>query len=555
MRDQLLDSMDLERERGITIKLQPVRMQWKGHMLNLIDTPGHIDFSYEVSRSLAAVEGALLLVDASQGIEAQTLANLYLAIEQNLTIIPVINKIDLPAADVEKTRRELVAVIGCTPDDILLISAKTGKGVEQLLDAIIQRIPESSKQGDSEQRSLIFDAQYNEFKGVVIYVRLFGGILSAGDSIQFLKTKDNAEVIEVGYFLPSMTPSDKLYAGDIGYLVTNVKNIDRTKVGDTIVPSGISAQPLKGYRDVVPMVFAGLYPADGSEHDKLRKAMLKLKLNDSSLTFAPDHSDVLGFGFRCGFLGLLHLDIVQERLKREFDLALVITAPTVAYRAYLTSGNEETITAPSSLPDVSAIDHMEEPIVSADLITPKKYLGPIMELIQKRRGIFKNTEFLDETRVIVRCIIPLNMIILDFYDSVKNVSSGYASYAYEFVGYQICDLVRLDFMIADELAPSLSILVPRIEVQKIARSSVEKLKKLIPKANFVIKIQATIGGKIIAAERISALRKDVTAKLYGGDVTRKRKLLEKQKKGKKKMASMGRVDIPQTAYLELLKRS
>lgn len=555
MRDQLLDSMDLERERGITIKLQPVRMLWKDHVLNLIDTPGHIDFSYEVSRSLAAVEGALLLVDASQGIEAQTLANLYLAIEQNLTIIPVINKIDLPAADVEKTRRELVSVIGCSPDDVLLISAKTGDGVEDLLDAVIQRIPPSSKLTDTEQRSLIFDAQYNEYKGVVIYVRLFGGVLAAGESIQFLKTMDIAEIIEVGYFLPTMTPCEKLSAGDIGYLVTNVKNIERTKVGDTIVPTGVSAQSLIGYRDVIPMVFAGLYPADGSEHEKLRKAMLKLKLNDASLTFVPDHSDVLGFGFRCGFLGLLHLDIIQERLKREFDLGLIITSPTVAYRAYLTSGSEQVITSPSSLPETSAIDHMEEPIVSVDLITPKKYLGPIMELIQKRRGIFKNTEFIDETRAIIRCIIPLSMIILDFYDSVKNVSSGYASYAYEFVGYQPCDLARLDFMIADELAPSLSVIVPRVEVQKIARSSVEKLKKLIPKANFVIKIQATVGGKIIAAERISALRKDVTAKLYGGDVTRKRKLLEKQKKGKKKMAAIGQVDIPQTAYLELLKRS
>ncbi len=555
MKNQLLDSMDLERERGITIKLQPVRMQWKGYQLNLIDTPGHIDFNYEVSRSLAAVEGALLLVDATQGIEAQTLANLYLALEQNLSIIPVINKIDLPAADVPKVRREIAAILGCTEDEILTISAKTGQGVEALLDAVIERIPEPKQNHDAEKlQALIFDAQYNEFKGVVIYVRLFGGTIKKGDSVRFLKSGTSAEIIEVGFFTPKWQPTQTLNAGEIGYLITNIKNIEETKVGDTVAYDGVQTDELKGYREISPMVFAGVYPAEGNDYEKLRKAIFKLKLNDASLTFTPDHSDVLGFGFRCGFLGLLHMEIVQERLRREFDLPIITTAPTVAYHIYLKSGKDSFLTSPAALPDENFIEHIEQPLVTIDLITPKEYLGPLMDYIQKKRGVFLHTEFLEQTRTILKCKLPLTNIIVDFYDKIKNLSQGYASYTYEFAGYESCSVVKLDILVAEEKVPALTTLVFRDEVQSIGRSIVTKLKDIIPRAQFVIKIQAAVGGKIIASERLSALRKDVTAKLYGGDVTRKRKLLEKQKKGKKKMASFGAVEIPQNAYLAILKR-
>lgn len=555
MKNQLLDSMDLERERGITIKLQPVRMLWKGMELNLIDTPGHIDFNYEVSRSLAAVEGAVLLVDATQGIEAQTLANLYLAIEQNLTIIPVINKIDLPAADVAKVKREIMHIVGSREEEILAISAKTGEGVTSLLDAVIERIPSAQEKISDPLKGLIFDAQYNEYKGVVIYVRIFSGTIKKGDTIDFVKAAISAEVLDVGFFTPALRSAETLAAGSIGYIVTNIKDIQETRVGDTISHVGANIDALQGYRDVKPMVFAGVYPSEGDAYEKLRSAVFKLKLNDSSLTFVPDHSEVLGFGFRCGFLGLLHLEIFQERLLREFSLSVVITAPTVAYTVYLNSGEQLILTSPSALPDESRIERIEQPVASVDLITPKKYLGPLMDYVQKRRGAFLGTEFIDEERVIVRCKVPLANIVVDFYDTVKNISSGYASYTYELSGFEKCSLARLDIVIADEPVPGLAILIPRDESQSIGRSVVTKLKEIIPRAQFTIKIQAAIGGKVVASERISPLRKDVTAKLYGGDVTRKRKLLEKQKKGKKRMQERGGVEIPHTAYLAILKRN
>ncbi len=554
MKEQLLDLMPIERERGITIKLQPIRMRWKEHVMNLIDTPGHIDFNYEVSRSLAAVEGAVLLVDATQGVEAQTLANLYLALDQNLTIIPVVNKIDLPAADVAKVRREIMRLLGCEENEILTVSAKTGVGVARLLDEIIRHIPSPKTQETGAMQALIFDAQYNEYKGIIIYVRVFSGTITQGNVIQFLQTKTSADVLEVGYFTPLLTPAQSLTEGSIGYVITNIKEIEKAKVGDTITVSGSNGVALKGYREVTPMVFATIYPAEGTEYEKLRLAIYKLKLNDASLTFTPDHSEVLGFGFRCGFLGLLHLEIFQERLKREFELPVIVTAPTVAYHVYLKSGDTFVLTSPISLPEPYEISHIDQPMVTIDLITPRGYLGPLLDFIKKRQGVFTSTEFLEETRVIVRFKIPLANIIVDFYDRIKNLSSGYASYVYELAGYDTCSLEKLDILIADERIPSLATLVPKEETYSIARSIVSKLKDLIPRAQFMIKIQASVGGKIIAAERISALRKDVTAKLYGGDVTRKRKLLERQKKGKKRLRAHGSIEIPHEAYLAVLRR-
>ena len=553
MKEQLLDTMDIERERGITIKLQPIRMQWKGTEMNLIDTPGHIDFNYEVSRSLAAVEGALLLVDASQGIEAQTLANLYLALEQNLTIIPVINKIDLPAADVAKTKQEIVKLLGCDPNDIIAVSAKTGENVTQLLDAIVARIP-APKNVSPDVTALIFDAEYNEYKGVIIYTRLFGGSLQVGDHIELLRTATDTEILEVGYFAPRLTPCPLLRAGEIGYVVTSIKDVEQTRVGDTIAIPGSRVAPLQGYREVHPMVFAGVYPADGTAYEKLRKAVYKLKLNDASLVFTPDHSEVLGFGFRCGFLGLLHLEIFQERLVREFDLPVTITAPTVAYKVIRTNGQEELITSPNLLPEENRLERVEQPMVIIDMITPKKMMGNVMDYLQQQKGVLLHTEFINEERLILKYRLPLSNILIDFYDHIKNLSSGYASYTYEVIGYEECSVAKLEIHIADSIVPALTTLVDTADVQRIARRIVSKLKDIIPRAQFVIKIQAAVGAKIVASERISALRKDVTAKLYGGDVTRKRKLLEKQKKGKKKMALHGGVEIPDTAYLAVLRR-
>jgi GTP-binding protein LepA len=554
MKNQILDQMDLERERGITIKLQPARMAWKGYELNLIDTPGHVDFTYEVSRSLAAVEGAVLLVDASQGVEAQTLANLYLALEQNLVIIPVINKIDLPAADVPNTKKELINLLGCQEEDIFLTSAKTGQNVGDILDAIIEKVPIPKNTDADFLQALIFDSIYDEFRGVVIFIRIFAGQVKKGDKIKFVFSEEISDVLEVGYFKPQWTKCDSLNNGEIGYIVTGVKNLDKAKVGDTIVLKNNPANPLPGYKSIKPMVYAGIFPLEGNEYQKLRDAILKLKLNDASLEFEPASSQALGFGFRCGFLGLLHLEIFQERLRREFNLHLIVTTPTVAYKIKMRNGEQFVLTTPSEMPDPSAIEYIEEPYMDIEVVTPKNYIGNLMSYITEVGGIPKNNEYLDEQRLILRYKIPLSSILVDFYDKMKSLSSGYASLNYDFADYRKCDLVKLDILVADEPVEALTSLVYREQANRIGKNIVSKLKEMLPRQQFVIKIQAAVGGKIVAGEKISAVRKDVTAKLYGGDVTRKRKVLEKQKRGKKRMAQTGKVDIPQEAYLAVLRR-
>jgi len=551
MKAQFLDRMDLERERGITIKLQPVRMEYQGYILNLIDTPGHADFTYEVSRSLQAVEAAILLVDATQGVEAQTIANLYLACEQNLTIM---NKIDLPAAHPEKVRKEIVNLLGCSPSEVIEVSAKTGENVEKVLAEVIKKT--TPPQGDPQGRvqALIFDSEFNDYKGVVAYLRLESGTLAAGQKIRFIAAAEESEILEVGYFKPDFKKADKLMAGEIGYAVTGLKNLEHARVGDTITLENAPALSLPGYKEVKPMVFAGIFCKEGDDYQKLREAIEKLKLNDSALFYEPENSPALGFGFRCGFLGLLHLEIFQERLKREYNLDLVITAPSVAYKIKKSDGAELTIHSPQELADEGQIDLIEEPYVKIDVITPKDYLGGIMKLVQEKRGEYQNTEYLDENRVILHYHIPLAAILVDFYDNLKSLSSGYASLNYEFLDYRACDVIRMDILVAEEKVEPLSTIVYRDDAFRAGRKIVEMLKNILPKQMFMVKIQAAIGGKIIAAERLSAMRKDVTAKLYGGDVTRKRKLLEKQKKGKKKMMAMGKVDIPQEAFMAVLKR-
>jgi GTP-binding protein LepA len=564
MRDQVLDQMDLERERGITIKLQPVRMEYQGYVLNLIDTPGHVDFTYEVSRSLAAVEGAVLLVDASQGIQAQTLANLYLALEQNLTIIPVINKIDLPVANVEKTKKEIIQLLGCKFEDIILASGKTGQGVAEVLAAVIERVPAPVGAGrdlpllQKPLRALIFDSTYDEYRGVVAYVRVFDGAVKRGDKIILLATRAKSEALDVGVFKPEYKSTGDLKTGEIGYIVTGFRGVSECRVGDTValVKYGEEAKPLKGYNEVKPMVFAGIFPREGNEFEELREAVAKLKLNDAALIYEPENSQALGFGFRCGFLGLLHLEIFQERLKREYGLNLIVTVPSVAYQIFKKDGESFIIRSPQQLPDPSAIEKIEEPWVILDIIAPKEYIGAILNLVQEKRGIYKNTEYIDESRVILHYEIPLAAILTDFYDKIKSVSSGYASINYEFVGYKPAEVVKMDILVAEEAVEALAMLVYRDETFRRGKEVVNALKETLPKQMFVIKLQAAIGGKIIAAERISAMKKDVTAKLYGGDVTRKRKLLEKQKKGKKKMLARGkgRVEIPGDVFVKLLKR-
>ncbi len=591
MKDQVLDRMDLERERGITIKLQPVTMAYQGYILNLIDTPGHVDFTYEVSRSLAAVEGAVLLVDATQGIQAQTLANLYLALEQNLTIIPVVNKIDLPAANIEKTKNEIIKLLGCKPDEIICASGKTGQGVKEILAAVIEHVssptspplsaeggsasggnlPPASPAGrlskgekDSEEfkdndylRALIFDSNYDEYRGVVAYVRLFNGNLKKGDKIILMATKAKSEALEVGIFKPEYKPTGQLNSGEIGYIITGFKDVSECRVGDTVTLVGaIHELPLRGYNEVKPMVFAGVFPREGNEFPELRDALAKLKLNDAALIYEAEHSQALGFGFRCGFLGLLHLEIFQERLKREYDLNLIVTVPSVAYKVFSKTGEETVIRSPQKLPDATEIEKIEEPWVSLDIITPKEYLGSVMKLVQKKRGIYKNTEYLDENRAILHYEIPMSTILTDFYDKIKSASSGYASINYEFLGFRPAEVTKLDILVAEETVEALTTIVYRDEAFERGKEIVRTLKQTLPKQMFVIKLQAAIGGKIIAAEKISALRKDVTAKLYGGDVTRKRKLLEKQKKGKKKMEARGKgsVEIPSDTFIKLLKR-
>lgn len=584
MKEQILDTMDLERERGITIKLQPVTMAYAldatPYILNLIDTPGHVDFTYEVSRSLAAVEGAILLVDATQGIQAQTLANLYLAIEQDLTVIPVANKIDLPAADAAKTKREIINLLGCQEEDIICASGKTGQGVEEILRAVINKVPYPKAENTETLRALIFDSNYDEYKGVVAYVRIVDGQVKKGDKIYLMATNAKSEALDVGIFKPDYKSTGELKTGEIGYIVTGFKDVSDCKVGDTVtwqrgLTSGLETKSLKGYKEVKPMVFAGVFPREGSDFKDLRESMEKLKLSDSALSYEPEQSEALGFGFRCGFLGLLHLEIFQERLKREYGLDLIVTVPSVAYRIYSSnktpmgsnqprSNNVQidfdkkfiTIRTPQKFPQPETIEKVEEPWVSLDVVSPKDYMGNIMELVRQKRGLYKNTQYLDKDRVILHYEIPMAAILTDFYDKIKSVSSGYASINYEFLDYRAADVVKMDILVAEETIEALSTIVYRDEAQSAGKRVVETLKDNLPKQMFVLKIQAAIGGKIIAAERLSAMRKDVTAKLYGGDVSRKRKLLEKQKKGKKKMmaAGKGSVEIPADTFVKILKK-
>ncbi|OIO20104.1 MAG: elongation factor 4 [Candidatus Magasanikbacteria bacterium CG_4_10_14_0_8_um_filter_32_14] len=560
MHAQLLDQMELEQERGITIKLQPVRMKYKGYTLNLIDTPGHVDFTYEVSRSLAAVEGAILLVDASQGVQAQTIANLYLAIDQDLTIIPVMNKIDLPNADPDKVSAEIIHLLGCKREDILTCSGKTGQGVPELLDEVIKKVPPPAETSDKPPRALIFDSLYNDYCGIVAAIRMKDGALKKGDLVTFMGTGAKGEVLDIGHFAPQMSSDGILENGQIGYVTSGVKVLGEVRVGDTITLTKNGAtEQLPGYKEVKPMVFAGIFPREGDEYNNLRDAVDKLKLSDSALYYEPEHSQALGFGFRCGFLGMLHLEIFQERLKREFGLSIIATIPSVAYNVFKTNGENLTIKSPQDLPEVQKIEHIEEPWMTVDIITPQEFIGNIMGLIAERKGIYKNTEYLSTgagQRAILHYETPLASLITDFYDKLKSVSSGYASLNYEYKEYKKTDVIKLDIMIADEVVEELATLVWQDDAYRAGKKIVEILKDTLDREQFVIKIQATIGGKIIASERISALRKDVTAKLYGGDVTRKNKLLDRQKKGKKKMMSMnkGKVTIPTEAYLAVLKR-
>lgn len=566
MKNQLLDSMDLERERGITIKLTPVRMPYElngeKYTLDLIDTPGHVDFNYEVSRSLAAVEGAILLVDATQGVQAQTIGNLYLAIEQNLTIIPVINKIDSPAANIEKTKAEIIHLLGCAEEEIILASGKTGQGVENILQAIVKKIPTPKDNSTSAPRALIFDSSYNEFKGVVASVRITDGEIKKGDKIYLMTTDTPAEVLELGYYTPKFQPATVLKNGEIGYIVTGLKEVRDCRVGDTITTlnsekTGVAKEPLPGYKEVKPMVYAGIFPKEGDGYEQLRDAIDRLKLSDSALIYEPEHSQALGFGFRCGFLGMLHLDIFQERLKREFNLEVVITVPSVAYKIEKTNGEKLTIHSPQEMPDTSRIAEISEPWMILDIITPKDYVGNVMGLIAERRGRYINTEYLStgsDQRALLHYQIPLAALITDFYDKLKTVTSGYASMNYELVGYEKTDVVKIDILVAEEQVEALATLVWRDDAYHIGKKICESLKDSLPRQQFELKIQAAIGGKVIASERLGALRKDVIAKLYGGDVTRKMKLLEKQKKGKKRMMAHSKVDIPPEAYLSVLKR-
>lgn len=558
MKAQILDSMDLERERGITIKLAPARMIYKNHTLNLIDTPGHVDFTYEVSRSLAAVEGAVLLVDATQGVQAQTIGNLYLAMEENLEIIPVLNKIDLPNADVPTRMAELVQLIGCKPEEILAVSGKTGEGVPALLEAIVKRIPCPTGDIHAPTRALIFDSFYDDYRGVMAYVRVVDGAIEKGKKIKMIATGAEIQVLETGAVTPNgLRASDTLESGQIGYVVTGLKNINGCRVGDTITtPAEHLPQGLPGYKEVKPMVFAGVFPEEGNDFNRLRDAIERLKLNDAALIYESEHSPALGFGFRCGLLGMLHLEILKERLEREFTIDLVVTVPSVAYEVFLRSGEQMRIKSPLELPDPSFVEYIKEPWVKIDIVSPTEYVGAIMQLLQERRGIYETTEYLTGDRAILHYEIPLAMIIVDFYDKLKSITAGYASLNYELIDYREADVVRLDMMVAEEPVDAFSTLVYRDEAERSGRRMAKVLKDSIPRQNFVIKLQASIGGKVVASERISAMRKDVTAGLYGGDVTRKRKLLDKQKKGKARMAAMGKgkVNIPTDAYLKVLKR-
>ena len=559
MTSQVLDKMDLEQERGITIKLQAVRLVYHAkdgeeYYLNLIDTPGHVDFTYEVSRSLAACEGAILIVDATQGIQAQTMANVYLALENDLEIIPVINKIDLPSADPEMARREIEDYIGLPADEAPLISAKEGLNIDDVLEAIVRDVPPPEKKNKEPLRGLIFDSYYDQYKGVVISTRIVDGEIKKGTKIKFYATGKTFEVEEVGIFTSTLTPTNKLESGDVGYICASIKNVADTRVGDTIMDEENPAkEPLPGYKSITPMVYCGIYPADGSKYEDLKEALGKLKLNDASLLYEPETSVALGFGFRCGFLGLLHLEVTQQRIDREYNLDIVTTTPSVIYHVTKTDGSELKVDNPTNLPPVPEISFMEEPFVDANIMLPSEYVGAVMEICQGKRGIYKTMDYIDENRVNLKYEMPLNEIIYDFFDTLKSRTKGYASLDYELLDYRKADLVKLDILLNGEIVDALSFIVHREKAQTRGRQIVKKLKEEIPRQMFEIPIQAAIGGKVIARETVRALRKDVLSKCYGGDITRKKKLLEKQKEGKKKMRQVGKVEVPQEAFTAVLK--
>ncbi len=557
MKDQILDNMDLERERGITIKLNAVKLNYKykdeGYVINLIDTPGHVDFSYEVSRSLAACEGAILVVDAAQGIEAQTLANLYLAMEQDLTIIPVINKIDLPNADIPRVKKELIEVLGFNENDIILCSAKTGKGVQDILDAVIEKIPEPKINVDKPTRALIFDSYFDPYRGVVLLVKLEDGKIKIGDTIKMMATNSTFEVVELGVHTPKEEKYNELKSGEVGYVAASIKDISTVSVGDTITVVGREAtEPIKGYKKMKPMVFSGIFPTEPNRYEELKEALIKLKLNDAALSFEPETSEALGFGFRIGFLGLLHMDVIITRIEREFNIGIIATSPSVVYEVTLTDGTTVDVDAPSKMPEKTKINYIKEPYIYTNIIAPSEYIGAIMELCQNKRGIYKSVDYIDATRIDVHYEIPLSEIVYDFYDRLKSTTKGYASFDYELCGYKESSLVKMDILLNGEIVDALSIIIHKDFAYQKGRAIVKKLRELIPRQMFQIPIQASIGSKVIARENISALKKNVLAKCYGGDVSRKRKLLEKQKEGKKRMKMVGTVEVPQEAFLAVL---
>ena len=559
MEEQVLDNMELERERGITIKSQAARLIYKRengeeYILNLIDTPGHVDFTYEVSRSLAACEGAILVVDAAQGIEAQTLANCYLALDNDLEIAPVINKIDLPSARPDEIKQEIEDVIGIEAEDAPMISAKTGLNVEDVLETIVEKIPAPNGYEDAPLKALIFDSYYDSYKGVVCYVRIIDGKVKPGTKVKLMATNKVYDITEVGVFTPKLMPINGLSAGDVGYITASIKNVADARVGDTVTEADRpTAEALPGYKKAVPMVYSGIYPVDGAKYDELKEALEKLQINDAALDFEPETSIALGFGFRCGFLGLLHMEIIQERIEREFNLDIITTAPSVVYKVTKTNGETIELTNPTNLPEPTEIDYMEEPIVKASIIAPTEYVGAIMDLCQERRGVYIDMEYLETTRVSINYEIPLNEIVYDFFDTLKSRTRGYASFDYEFKGYTTTELVKLDILLNGDVVDALSMIVPKERAYHKGRGIAEKLKEIIPRQMFEVPIQAAIGSKVIARETVKAMRKDVLAKCYGGDISRKKKLLEKQKEGKKRMRQVGSVEVPQEAFMAVLK--
>ena len=557
MKEQILDNMDLERERGITIKLNAVKLNYhyknEDYVINLIDTPGHVDFSYEVSRSLAACEGAILVVDAAQGIEAQTLANLYLAMEQDLTIIPVINKIDLPNADIPRVKKELMEVLGFNEEDIILCSAKTGDGVEEILHAVIEKVPVPKIDVTKPTRALIFDSYFDPYRGVVLLVKLVDGKINVGDTIKMMDSKSTFEVVELGVHTPKEEKYDELKSGEVGYIAASIKDISTVSVGDTITVVGREAnEAIKGYKKMKPMVFSGIFPTEPNRYEELKEALIKLKLNDAALTFEPETSEALGFGFRIGFLGLLHMDVIITRIEREFNIGIIATSPSVVYVVTLTDGSKIDVDAPSKMPEKTKISYIEEPYIYTNIIAPSEYIGAIMEICQNKRGIYKSVDYIDATRIDVHYEIPLSEIVYDFYDRLKSTTKGYASFDYELCGYKESSLVKMDILLNGEIVDALSIIIHKDFAYSKGRAIVKKLRELIPRQMFQIPIQASIGSKVIARENISALKKNVLAKCYGGDVSRKRKLLEKQKEGKKRMKMVGTVEVPQEAFLAVL---